>query len=107
MKNEAHERRLCAPSRAVRLVLERGKDGMDIIMTLRPIEPAIPHEVRLKFGRVSNVRFRGERTELTEIVSLFARDVSQDGLEGIRFLVRDDEEEFISFGCREIEELEL
>jgi hypothetical protein len=106
MKNEPGERRLCKPSRVVRLVLERGKESMNITVTLRAIELGVAHDAELTFTGVSDVRFRGERTELTEIVSFLARDVSRDGLEGIRFLVRDDEEEFMSFACRAIEEVE-
>jgi hypothetical protein len=59
--------------------------------------------IELRFKGALDVRFRGERTELTEIVDLLVDDISSREWEGARFRVKDYEEEFISFVCREID----
>ena len=50
-----------------------------------------------------DLRSRGQRTLLTEIVLLLAEDVAARGWERVRFEVKDADEEFISFFCERIE----
>ena len=93
--------RLADPSRIVSLALERCDDGLLITFRLLPQGASDLIEVRCR-GAV-DLRFRGERTELKELVLLLAEEISSSGWEGARYLVKDYEEEVISFICREIE----
>jgi hypothetical protein len=103
MKTEKAMVRLTNPSRVIRLLLDRGAEELTITLTLLPIGAATSIEIR--FLGVSELRFRGERIELNEIVLLLAEDISRNGWEIPRFRVKDYEEEFISFLCREIQPL--
>lgn len=85
----------------MRLVLEWTAEVLSLTLTVRPQHRTTTTELR--FVGVRELRFRGERTELQEIVLLTAEDVSSHGWEGVRFRVKDYEEEFISFLCAEIE----
>ena len=99
------EFRLADPSRVVRIALDRSDDDLTITFLLMPLEASEPIEVRC-IG-AADVRFRGDRTELKEIVLLMAEDISSRGWEGARYLVKDYEEEFISFVCREIDRVPI
>jgi hypothetical protein len=65
--------------------------------------PTSAEEPEIRCIDAADVRFRGDRTELKEIVLLMAKDISSRGWEGARFLVKDYEEEFVSFVCRDID----
>jgi hypothetical protein len=94
--------RLAGPSRIVRLVLDRSEQReLTIIMSLVSNGASSVTEVR--FRGASDVRFRGVRTELKELVVLLVEDISSRGWEGVNLSVKDYEEEFISFVCREID----
>ena len=93
--------RLAEPSRIVRLVLERSDDDLTITFRLLPHGASDPIEVRCRGA--ADVRFRGERTELKELVLLVAEEISSSGWEGARYFVKDYEEEVISFVCRDID----
>jgi hypothetical protein len=95
--------RLSEPGPVVRLVLERNAEALTLTIAVRPQHGARTTELR--FVGVRELRFRGESTQLQEIVLLLAEDVSSQGWEGVRFRVKDYEEEFISFLCAEIEPL--
>jgi hypothetical protein len=94
--------RLADPSRVVRIAIDRSNDDLTITFHLLPLGASEPIEVR--FIGAADVRFRGDRTELKEIVLLMVEDISSRGLEGANFLVKDYEEEFISFVCRKIDQ---
>jgi len=81
--------------------LERTKSELVLVMSLVPLTAG--PQIDLRFVGVSDLTFRGERTELTGIVLLIADDISARGWDGSKFRVKDYEEEFISFVCREIE----
>lgn len=100
MMKHSTESRLSEPGRVTRLVLERDAEGLTLVLTVRPEDD--PGTTELRFVGVRELRFRGETTELKEIVLLLAEDVSSYGWEGVRFRVKDYEEEFISFLCGEI-----
>lgn len=100
MKRPAQSR-LSEPGHVLRLVLERSEEGLTLTLTVR-LEPG-SRTAELRFLGVRDLRFRGENTELQQIVLLIAEDVSSHGWEGVTFRVKDYEEEFISFLCAEIE----
>jgi len=81
--------------------LSREGSELSLLMTLDEIDTQRPVEIR--FHNVSDLRFRGERTLLTEIVLLLAEDVSARAWERVRFEVKDAEEELISLLCERIE----
>jgi hypothetical protein len=93
--------RLANISRVVQLTLIR--DGAELLLSLKLHEVESSTQVELRFHNVSDLKFRGQRTELTELVLLMAEDVSSHGWEGVHFAVNDYEEEFISFRCERIE----
>jgi hypothetical protein len=93
--------RLADLSRIVRLVFDRGDDDLTITFRLLPQGASEPIEVRCRGA--ADVRFRGERTELKELVLLLAEEISSSGWEGAKYRVKDYEEEVISFVCREID----
>ena len=93
--------RLADISRVVQLTLIR--DEAELSLSLKLHEVGSNTQVELQFHNVSDLRFRGECTELSELVLLIAEDRSSHGWEGVRFVVKDYEEEFISFRCERIE----
>lgn len=84
------------------VLISLSRDGDELSLVLRLRDQQARSEVSYEFLNVSDLRFRGERTELKELVLLLAEDVTSDGWEGVRFRVKDYEEEFISFLYREI-----
>ena len=100
MTPETLESRLAEPSRVVRIGIERSDAGLLISLSLVPIDSS--RVIELRFVGASDVQFLGERTELSEIVLLLAEDITSRGWEGLNFRVRDYENEFLSFVCREI-----
>jgi hypothetical protein len=93
-------KRLSGPGRILRIELERLENELVLQITHSGDEHA---SERLRFRHARDVRFRGETTELVELATLMVRDVAADGWDGVRFHVRDYEEEVISFYCRAIE----
>jgi hypothetical protein len=93
--------RLANASRVRRLILSREGSELSLLMTLDEIDTQ--RSVDVRFHNVSDLRFRGERTLLTEIVLLLAEDVSARAWERVRFEVKDAEEEFISLLCERVE----
>ena len=88
-------------SRVCSLTLARDESELPLVIRLRA--EASRSETEHVFRNVSDLRFRGELTLLTELVLLLVENVSSDGWEAVRFWVKDDEEEFISFRCSEIQ----
>lgn len=86
----------------MRIVLERGEDDLTVCLSLVP--PGSSEAIELRFRGANDVRFLGERTELTESVLLMAEDISSRQWERVKFRVWDVENEVISFVCREIEQ---
>ena len=84
--------RLADPSRIVRVVLDRSDKDLTITLTLLPQGTSDTIEVRCRGA--SDVRFRGEHTELKEIVLLLAEDISSRGWEGARFRVLTTEDDY-------------
>ncbi len=101
MSTSSEATRLAPPSRVVRLVLEREEQRLTLRLSLTAEDSRAA--VNLRFVDVSDLRFRGERTELTEIVVLMVVDRISDGWSTGRFHVKDYEEEFISFICADVE----
>lgn len=93
--------RLANLSRVLQLTVAR--KGAELSLSLKLQEVESNTHVELQFHSVSDLRFRGQRTELTELVLLMAEDMSSHGWEGVHFAVKDYEEEFISFRCERIE----
>ncbi len=60
-------------------------------------------EAEWRFAGVTQLRFRGDSTELLGILLLQCEDVSSLGWDGTRYRVRDYEEEFVSFYCEAIQ----
>ena len=92
--------RLAGNGRVLRLTLARNGSELSLSILLQEMESSV--RVEVEFDHVSDLKFRGERTELTHLVMLTAEDVSSHGWERVRFVVRDYEEEFISFRCEQI-----
>ncbi len=100
--NDRRELRLGQPGRVVRLLLEEGDGGLTLSLTLQPQGDARPEELR--FSGVRELRFVGPTVALLQHLGLLlAEDVSSWGWEGVRFRVRDAEEELLSFLCADIE----
>jgi len=72
-------------------------------MVCRLLPQGTSRPVDIRCHGVADVKFRGERTELKELVLLLAEEISSSGLEGARYSGKEYEEEVISFVCREIE----
>jgi hypothetical protein len=94
--------RLAELSRVVLLSLTRVHDELSLALRLQDCRTG--NEATFQFLKVSDLAFRGDRTELTELVLLVVEDISSDGWEGVRYRVKDYEEEFISFLCAEVRE---
>ncbi len=90
-----------AEGRVVRVVLEREDDGA-LTLTLR-VQSDRSEVTERRFFGVTGLRFRGDRTDLTQSVVLLAEDVSERGWEGVNFVVKDYEEEFVVFQCRALD----
>jgi hypothetical protein len=101
MNSEDTSFRIAEMGRLARIVLERTDDDLTICLSLVPRGSS--DGIELRFCGVSNLQFLGERTGLTETVLLMADDISSRQWEGVKFRVRDSENEVISFMCREIE----
>ncbi len=91
---------LGTPGHVSLLTLERSASALSLTVRLVPADGSPCLCVR--FLGVRELRFRGETTELLELVRLGVEDVSRRGWEGVHFQVKDLEEEFISFFCSEI-----
>jgi hypothetical protein len=87
----------------VRVLLERNDGNMSLVLALQ--SSADQSEAELRFNRITQLRFRGDTTDLSGLVLLQCEDVASRGWEGVRFMVKDYEEEFISFYCDDIEAL--
>jgi hypothetical protein len=94
---------LAGVSRVVSLSLSRDGEGLSIVLRMREEESRT--EIGYEFSNVSNVKFRGERTELNELVLIMSEDISSNGWEGVRFRIGDYEEEFLSFLCGDMRRL--
>jgi len=103
MSDANESKRLGELSRVLELSLSR--DGDELSLFLRMREEGTNAEISYAFSAVSDLRFRGERTELKELVLLLSEDASRDGWERVRFRVKDYEEEFISFLCGDMRRL--
>lgn len=95
--------RFSSPVRIRRVVLER-QEG-ELVLLLKVVFEANLSEVEWRFSGVSQLRFRGETTDLLGIVRLQCEDIASQGWEGKRFRVKDYEEEFISFFCGDFGEV--
>ena len=100
--NWRNDTRLAEPLRVTRVVLER--EGNGLILSLRLRNDSDASEVELIFLDVTDLRFRSTTIELTGLVLLQFEDIRKNGWEGIHFCVKDYEEEFILFYCRDIKE---
>ena len=93
--------RIAEPSRVVGLEVERNELGLSVVLRLAAVD--VPRTYVLRFRQVQELRLRSHYTELQGIVLMLAEDISRSGLEGMRWRVKDYEEEFLSFVCAEIE----
>ncbi len=105
MKSWLNDHRFAKSARVVRVLLERSDEGL--ILFLKLIADSDHSEMEWRFVRVTQLKFRGESTELLGLVLLQCEDVTSQGWEGIRFRVKDYEGEFLSFFCEDIEEVEM
>lgn len=101
MKPWKEDARFKKASRVSRVVLEREGDNLQLQLHLS----TDVIEMRWRFAGVTQLRFRGEATDLQGLVLLEAEDITQKGWEGARFRIRDIEEEFISFLCSDVAEV--
>jgi hypothetical protein len=92
---------LAKPARITRVLLERNEEGLVLLLKVR--SDAEESEVELRFIGVTQLRFRGETTELLGLVLLQFKEMTSQGWEEARFRVKDWEEEFLSFYCKTIE----
>lgn len=90
-------------ARVQRVVVERGEEGLTV--SLRLTREADHTEFEWRFDGVTQLRFRGDSTELLGVLLLQCEDVSSLGWDGIRYRVKDYEEEFVSFYCEAIREV--
>lgn len=95
--------RFAKPARVVRVLLERNDD--DLVLHLKLAHDSGHSEMEWRFVGVIQLKFRGESTDLLGLVLLQCEDLTSHGWEGTRFKVKDYEEEFVSFLCRDIEEV--
>jgi hypothetical protein len=93
-------RKLAEPSRVKEIVLSRTEE--ELVVRIRLVPEGGIEEADYVFRGVGDLRFRGERTDLTQIVALAIEDITNFGWDGVRYRVRDYEEEFVSFLCQEV-----
>ena len=89
--------RFSHPARVVQLSIERTEDKLGLRLTLENTVEKVRLEVR--FVGVRQLRFRTDPTDLLGLVLMQCDNVTDRGWEGIRFEIKDYEEEFISFYC--------
>jgi hypothetical protein len=102
MKDWMSDDRFFKPARVVRLLLERDEGGQTLLLRLALADQS---QVEWRFSGVSQLRFRGESTDLLGPVLLQREDVRSRGWEGARFRIWDYEEEFVSFLCLNVDEV--
>jgi hypothetical protein len=85
--------------RVVRLEFRRADAELSIEIDLLSDKSTLEH---FRFFGAHDVVVRSGGGELNQRLRLFATDVRGRGMELTRFLVKDYEEEFISFACIEI-----
>jgi hypothetical protein len=102
MTNWLSDPRFRIAARVVRVRLERDESGLTLFLRF-----AVPNhgEMEWRFTRVSQLRFRGRSTELLGLVRMQCEDIRSNGWEDAHFQVKDYEEEFVSFLCRDIDEV--
>ena len=84
-------------ARVQRVLVERAGEGLTL--SLRLSDAADHTEVDWYFDGVTQLRFRGESTDLLNLVLLQSEDLTSNGWDGVRYRVTDYEEEFVSFYC--------
>jgi hypothetical protein len=104
MKNWSTDNRFAKAARVIRVVLARDNDD-GLILQLKLTYDSDHSEMEWRFVGVTQLQFHGESTDLLALVLLQCEDVSSHGWEGIRFRVKDYEEEFVSFLCADIQEV--
>ena len=103
MKSWTMDSRFAKPARVIRVFLERTEEGLTLRLKLN--HGPGRSDMEWCFRGVTQLRFRGESTELLELVLLQCENVASQGWEETRFRVKDYEEEFVSFFCTDIQEV--
>ena len=89
-------------ARVKRVLVERAEEGLSFSLSFA--DPADQTQVEWRFDGVTQLRFRGEATDLLGLVLLQSEDLTSSGWDGARYRVKDYEEEFVSFYCMAIQE---
>jgi hypothetical protein len=98
------EFRIAGPCRVESICLRSVDEDLTLTMRLIPIatRDGVDREREVEFFGVTGLQFIGGTTDLNQIVLLLGEDISSRGLENIMFVVKDYEEEFVRFYCREM-----
>ena len=91
--------KLCELSRVEEVVLAR--EGEELILRLRLIAEPGGEQTAFTFHDVRDLRFRSQPIDLGGLVVLMKENVINHGWDKVRFRIKDYEEEFISFYCRD------
>ncbi len=94
---------LAKPARVVRVLIERAEKELSLTLTLA--YEAAQSVIEWRFEGVTQLRFRGDCTDLLNVVVLQCDDIRNQGWEGASYRVRDYEEEFVSFFCMQVTEV--
>ncbi|MEO7596178.1 MAG: hypothetical protein ABI134_33520 [Byssovorax sp.] len=78
-------------------------EDMSLFLLIKFHPRHLPQNAReFWFKGVRDLRFQGDPTILGGVVVLNIEDISSSGWEGIRYRVKDQEGEFISFFCSDV-----
>ncbi|MEO8878541.1 MAG: hypothetical protein ABI461_23330 [Polyangiaceae bacterium] len=104
MKPQEEFQSLCDAATIVAMTISRGAEGLTIQLDLETT--ATGAATSLRFYDVDSLAFRNNgRQNFAGIVHMMASDISGRGLERARFVVKDYEEEFLTFFCQRIDEV--
>jgi hypothetical protein len=90
-------------ARVQRVLVERADERLNLLLKLA--DAADHTEVEWHFDGVTQLQFLGESTDLLGLVLLKSEDLTSSGWDGVRYRVKDYEEEFVSFYCMGIREV--
>ncbi len=103
MTNSIRDIGFSKTAKVQRVLVERSEEGLTL--SIRLADAADHTVVEWYFDGVTELRFRGDSTDLLGLVRLQSEDLASHGWDGVRFRVKDYEEEFVSFYCMAIREV--
>jgi hypothetical protein len=87
------------------IIILNEERGTSVVMALRKRDST--ELFGIKFNDIVGLRFAEHRASFPDLFILMITDVSADGWEGVKYSVRDDEEEIFVFRCRSFEVISI